>query len=137
MIYKQPNGFSMVEMIVVMVILAILGSVAYPSYIKTQRETRRNDAYSGLFEIKSIIDNYLAINDTDDYSSWDFTTANTTIKYNPNSKGKYYTLTISNFSTSPFNYQIKATAVGTQTSDSGCTVIFLDSNNTKAPPACW
>jgi type IV pilus assembly protein PilE len=137
MIYKQPKGFSMVEMIVVMVILAILGSVAYPSYIKSQRETRRNDAYSGLFEIKSIIDNYLAINETANYSGWNAATANTTIKYNTRSKGKYYTLTISNFSTGPFSYTIRATAVGTQTSDSGCTVIFLDSNNTKTPITCW
>ena len=137
MIYKQPKGFSMVEMIVVMVILAILGSVAYPSYIKSQRETRRNDAYSGLFEIKSIIDNYLAINNAGDYSGWNAAAANANIKYNPNSKGKYYTLTISNFSTGPFSYTIRATAVGTQTSDSGCTVIFLDSNNTKTPITCW
>ena len=137
MFYKQSNGFSMVEMIVVLVILVILASIAYPSYIKTQRETRRNDAYSGLIEIKSIIDNYLAINDTDDYSGWGVATANAKIKYNPNSKGKYYTFTISKFSTSPFSYQIKASAVGTQTSDSGCTVIFLDSDNTKTPINCW
>jgi type IV pilus assembly protein PilE len=120
-----------------MAIVAILASIAYPSYMKTQRETRRNDAYSGLFEIKSIIDNYTTINNNTDFSAWTAATANTNIKYPATSKSGFYTFTILAFDAYPFTYNIQATAVGSQANDTNCPTISLSSSGTKSPSICW
>src|SRR5258708_4754306 len=42
------TGFTMVELMIVMVVIGVLAAIAYPSYTKFMVQTRRSDAESAL-----------------------------------------------------------------------------------------
>jgi type IV pilus assembly protein PilE len=52
MSWKNDNAFSMVEILVVMTILAILGTVAVPAYINHTNRARQTDAIVALTTIQ-------------------------------------------------------------------------------------
>lgn len=47
---KKIRGFSLIELMVVVVIVAIITSIAYPAYQDQMQKTRRSDAKSALMD---------------------------------------------------------------------------------------
>ncbi len=47
---KRTHGFTLIELMIVVVVIAIVVSVAYPSYSESVRKSRRSDAKSALLE---------------------------------------------------------------------------------------
>ncbi|GGY80644.1 type IV pilin [Cellvibrio zantedeschiae] len=45
---KTPRGFTLVELMAVIAIVAVLGAVAYPSYLQSVRKSNRAEAKSEL-----------------------------------------------------------------------------------------
>lgn len=45
---KKNNGFTLIELMIVVLIAGILASVAYPSYINSVKKSRRSDATGAL-----------------------------------------------------------------------------------------
>lgn len=45
---KRNNGFTLIELMIVVAIVAILAAIAYPSYQEQVRKTRRSDGQSAL-----------------------------------------------------------------------------------------
>lgn len=60
----QETGFSLMELIIVVTIVAILGMFAFPSYTDYQRKARRLDAKSALQEIANNQEQFYATNRT-------------------------------------------------------------------------
>jgi len=58
----KQAGFTLVELIAVVVILGILATVAVPQYRKTMERARGAEAYSGLAQIKQAESIYYAAN---------------------------------------------------------------------------
>ncbi len=54
----RGNGFTLVEAMIVVVIIGILASIAYPSYLEHIRKARRADAQASLMELAQFMERY-------------------------------------------------------------------------------
>jgi len=131
----RKNGFTMIEVMVVVLIVGVLTILAMATFIGNVREGRRSDGLNALLAMSLAEERYRTINTT--YGSlaqvWGGVTAST--------QG-YYTLAIS--STSATGYTLTATANGDQANDvsgsTSCTTLTLTASNgtiTETPAACW
>jgi len=73
---RQAAGFTLLELLVVLVIVAILGTIAYPSYIDSVRKSKRADARTQLMEASQYMQRYYSQNDRFDQSNADTPVAN-------------------------------------------------------------
>lgn len=126
------GGFTLIELMVAVTIVAIIAAIAYPSYLSHVTKSRRADAKVALNALQLSEEKYRASN-----SSYG-TLAN--LNASSTTSGGYYTIAISGLSAT--EYTLTATgATGTsQASDTGCTTMTLkySSNITTASPtACW
>jgi type IV pilus assembly protein PilE len=55
-------GFTLVELVIVMVIIAILASIAIPSYQAQVRQSRRTDAKTALLDLAAREEKYFSLN---------------------------------------------------------------------------
>ena len=133
---KRATGFSLIELMIVVVIVGILLAISLPAYQGYVLRSHRTDAHGSLLDIAARQERFVAQRNT-------YTTAiaaNTGLNMgSANSADGYYTLAIS---TAPCGsiancYTITATAAGNQANDTGCTAITYNSAGTKAPAACW
>ena len=61
--YKTTRGFTLIELMIVLVVLATLTTMAVNSYQNTVRKTRRADAKSALLELAQLAErNYTETN---------------------------------------------------------------------------
>lgn len=70
---KNRNGFTLIELMIVVAIIAILASIAYPSYVENTRTTKRTTAQSDLLKLSNFLErrftennSYLILNGTND-----------------------------------------------------------------------
>ena len=61
---KKHSGFSLLELLVVLVIVGILASVAYPSYVDSVRKANRSEAIAELQNILAAQERYFLANRT-------------------------------------------------------------------------
>jgi type IV pilus assembly protein PilE len=61
---KHRRGFSLIELLIVTVLVAILASLALPACVGFIRESRRSDAAIGLMELAAAAERYYASNST-------------------------------------------------------------------------
>lgn len=59
---KHTEGFSLLELLVVLVIVGILSSVAYPSYLDSVRQANRSEAIAELQGILAAQERYFLAN---------------------------------------------------------------------------
>lgn len=59
---SRSNGFTLIEVMIAVVIIAILASIAYPSYMKYTVKTRRAAAGACLMERAQFMERYYSTN---------------------------------------------------------------------------
>ncbi len=57
-------GFTLIELMIVVAIIAILAAIAYPSFLDSVRKGRRADAETGLMQAAHKLENFYARNAT-------------------------------------------------------------------------
>lgn len=145
---KKTHGFTLIEMMVVVAIVGILSSVAYPSFMSQIRKSRRSDAVAAMSGVQQAQERWRANNPN--YvttTSLITTTAPDGLGLTSlTTPGGYYLLSLSTNATTGCTtgscYTAKATAVleKSQASDLGCTSLTVNVTNgnaTKLPDVCW
>lgn len=120
----QPiQGFSLVELIVVVAIVGILASIAIPSYNNYTLRSRRTEGKMTLLKAQAVFEQFYTQNNT-------YVGAPPTVSL-PSTT--YYSYATSNVSAN--GYTITATATGTQANDTSCTSFSIDNlGNQKSTP---
>jgi type IV pilus assembly protein PilE len=151
----RTGGFTLVELMIVVVIATILLSIAVPSYMSQIRESRRTDARTALLDLAGREESYNAAMNA-------YTNVATNLGYTafPISVGSgYYTITVAcvaaygaalacdpnaNAPVGPSYYLTATPVAGTsQASDTQCTSFSVDSQGNQfslgsAPTTtCW
>lgn len=132
---KKSSGFSLVELMVALVIVAILMKTASMLYTKHVKRARRTDAIQTLLAMQLAEETYRASNAT--YGTLAQVWGGVALTNNG-----YYSLAITNVGAT--TYTLTAQSLSTQTSDSedatacGSLVLtFSAGADTSTPAACW
>ncbi|HSI22779.1 MAG TPA: type IV pilin protein [Methylophilaceae bacterium] len=126
---KKSQGFTLIELMIVVVVIGILSMIALPSYQDYVRKSRRADVMTKMLDTQLYEEKWRANN-----SQYAITA---TSIGSPTSD--YYTITIGSVGAS--TYTINATATGNQAKDkqngTSCTTLTINQSNTKTPADCW
>ena len=137
---RATGGFTLIELMVVMAIVAILATIALPSYQQSVRKSRRADAMLALQQIQ-IEQEKLRAECTSYAGTLIGTRACGTLGYpSTTSPDGYYTLALSNVSATGFTVTATAVAGKSQNDDTGCTAMTLTVAGlamSKMPATCW
>lgn len=133
---RAVTGFTLVEIMITLAVVAIIMAIAVPSYQDRVREAQRADGYDALLSIKTLQERYRASNST-------YGTLAQIGAASASAEG-YYNVAVSN--TSATGYTITATAQGSQAKDedkgTSCktltiTVSAANPRGARTPADCW
>ncbi|MGL4715041.1 MAG: type IV pilin protein [Plesiomonas sp.] len=129
------HGFSLIELMVVVAIVAILGAVAYPSYQQFLLTGQRVDAKTMLLHAADRQESYFM-----DFNRYATTVGELNIS--AVSKSGHYLLAVS---ATTNTFSLVASATGSQVADTTCTRFSIDQDGIKsaqnsansASDDCW
>lgn len=130
---QRTKGFTLIEVMITVVIVGILASVAYPSYIEHVRKSRRADAKAALVAAAQTMERYYTEKNT--YVGATAAASGGTIPNwapadRPSSEATY-TISLPNAQLSATSFTVVATRTGKQTSDTSCGDFTLTNTGLK------
>jgi type IV pilus assembly protein PilE len=145
---RRHSGFTLIELVITMVIVAILASIAIPSYSTYILKSHRTEARTALLDIASLEERYFSANNiyTKTPSDLGYTGAAGTA-FNVGSN--YYNILVNKTDPqaptallpagTPATYTMTATAINSQAKDTSCATFTLDSTGkqTATSANCW
>ena len=143
---RRVRGFSLIELVVTMLIVAILAAVAIPAYSNYVRKSRRTDAKSGLLNLAALEERY--------FSTQNAYTADPTQLGYPSFPlylgSNDYTVAafapVAATPAAPASYLITAVAAGDQAKDTQCATFTIsstgvqqsfDTSSNDTTAICW
>lgn len=120
---KSSAGFTLVELMIVVVIVGILATVAYPGYQEYLRRAKRAEARNMLVQIAAEQERYYS--DNNSYG----TLTNLGYTGTVTSETGHYTIAIANLTANGQAYDVTATPA--TFTDAKCGVLTLDQSGTK------
>ncbi len=123
---RRMSGFTLIELMITLAVVAILAAVAFPSYQDHLRKGRRASAEAFIMEIANRQQQYLLDARTYAVDPGALTTLTMTV---PSEVSQYYGIAVTaGATTSPPSYKITAKPTGGQVTDG---VLTLDSTGDK------
>ena len=136
---KQQKGFTLIEVMIVVVVLAILAAVAYPTYANRVQKSKRLDGKGALLKVELSQEKWRANNTT--YTESLGAGGLELVSTSPDG---YYNIAINSGSASATGFIATATGTGSQASDmegsTSCSVLTLTvspSGTSRTPVECW
>jgi len=143
MVGNNNRGFTLIELMIAVAVIAILAAVAYPSYQDSVQKTRRADGKAALEQAAALQERWFTENNT-------YATAVANVGGATSSDG-HYTITLANtkggVSCVSGGYAscflLTADATGVQNSDAKCATFTLDETGargftgTGSATDCW
>jgi type IV pilus assembly protein PilE len=126
----RNRGFTLIEIMIAIVIVAILVAIALPAYTSQLRKSARAEAQSVLTTAAGNEQQYLLNRRAYASSLSDLGVA---VPADLNAK---YTFTVAATVGPPPTFTLTATAIGAQASDA-CPTLVIDNAGNRTPPACW
>jgi len=126
----KTGGFTLIELMIVVVIISILAAIAYPAYQQHVREGKRADAHAALLRIATIQEKFFSNNNQ-------YAVSTTTLGYAANpaaSNDGYWAVSITGVG--PATFTLSAAPAGGHV-DTDCPAITLTSAGLRGPAACW
>ncbi len=119
-------GFTLIELMIAVVIVAILLAVAFPSFMDSIRKGRRSEAFTALAAMQQAQERYRGNNPS--YASGsELATASPSAVVSPTRPGGYYTLSVAAPSTT--GYIVTADGSGSsQAADGNCAKLSVEIN---------
>lgn len=130
---RKSRGFTLIEAMIVVAVVAVLAGVAYPSYQRQIMKVRRSDAHESLMKAAALqeqfyMDNKRYATKMSELGSVD-TSGNPTDS--PLSRERYYTVTVSASTATTFKVQAAPVSTGPQAKDTYCDKLTLDEQGKK------
>jgi len=145
----SARGMTLIELMIVIVVIAVLAGVAFPSYINSVRKARRSDGMAAVTQIQLAQEKlrascpFYAQNLGGAANACGANAAASTIQAPTTSTEGWYTLTLTN--AGPLGYTATATGTGDQADDSvggvACTLVLTvnaaNPDGLRTPATCW
>ena len=136
------RGFTLIEVMIVVAVMALLAAVALPTYQSSVRKGRRADARAALVNTAQMMERYSTEHASSGYSTATLSSVpGPTVVAKPTSDNGYYQVSLTNLAATTFT--LLATPLGPQASDD-CGTYTLDQNGvrgvtgtTHTAAQCW
>ena len=115
---KQSKGFTLVELMIVVAIVAILGTVAMGAFTENALSANRTDGRSALLTTATALEKCKAIYGT-------YNNANCGVSFPVTSKEGYYSVKNTSLTASAFTLTATPVSTGPQAKDTTCTSLTL------------
>ena len=125
-IRRTALGFTLIELMITVAVVAILAAVAIPSYSEHVRKSRRAQAKADLVELAQQLERFHTVQNTYNGMTLPFTQS-------PRDGKSYYTLSLSGAATSS-SFTLQAVP-GTGQDKDKCGTLTLDQAGRKTPTA--
>ena len=132
----RSRGFTLIELMITVAIVAILAAIALPSYYQYILRSNRSAAESLMQEMASAQERYMV-------DARQFASSASALGYGtlPNTVSPNYTLAVATSAGPPPSYTITATPINGQLRDTGCMTLILNGDGGKLASTgatnCW
>ena len=144
---RRQAGFTLIEVMIVVVIIGVIAAIAYPSYQDSVRKSRRSDAKAALSDAAARLENFYQSNKsyTRVITDLGYSNAGSNDTLSPE---QYYLIDITvpadgdacigTNTCTAFTLRAVAQAKGKQDQDTVCATMTLNHKGAKTPASgCW
>lgn len=146
----DQSGFTLIELMIVVVVVAILAAVAFPSFMGSIRKGRRSEAFTALSNVQQAQERWRSNNAA--YSSDLSASAPTGLAIAATTPSGYYALSLADVTATGYKAVATAVSGSSQASDGSCAklgvqmiggnVLYASSNiadtlNYANTDKCW